>query len=105
MNRLTYQEDLEELLMSFKFMDITPCPTQAHFNEIINLMARYIDELIVNDFNKLLSILYRIDVSEEKVKGALAMDAGKASSGHTIARLLIERETEKIKLRAKYSKK
>ncbi|QGN24261.1 hypothetical protein [Elizabethkingia anophelis] len=73
--------------------------------EQFEALAFYLNHLIQSDFNRLLSILYRIDVSEDKVKSALALDAGKQSSGHTIARLLIEREMEKIKLRAKYSKK
>ncbi len=73
--------------------------------EQFEALVFYLNHLIQSDFNRLLSILYRIDVSEDKVKSALALDAGKQSSGHTIARLLIERETEKIKLRAKYSKK
>lgn len=73
--------------------------------EQFEALAFYLNHLIQSDFNRLLSILYRIDVSEEKVKSALAMDSGKQSSGHTIARLLIEREMEKIKLRKKYSKR
>ncbi|MGO3109515.1 MAG: hypothetical protein ACTIJ8_13700 [Sphingobacterium sp.] len=68
-------------------------------------LAGYLDGLIQSDFNRLLNILYRIDVSEEKVKRALAENQNKVPAGQVIAKLLIERETEKIKLRAKYSKK
>jgi hypothetical protein len=66
------------------------------------VLSGYLDGLIVSDFNKLLSILYRIDVQEEKVKKALVENKDKISAGMVIAKLLIERETEKIKLRAKY---
>ena len=77
-----------------------------HSNEEqFEALACYLDGLIQSDFNKLISILYRIDVSEEKVKNALAENKNKVSAGHIIAALLIERESEKIKLRAKYSKK
>jgi len=68
-------------------------------------LAKYLDHLVANDFNKLISILYRIDVSEDKAKKALAEDANTISPGHTLARLLIEREIEKIKFREKYSSK
>lgn len=73
--------------------------------EQFEAFAQYIDHLAQTDFNKLLNILYRIDVSEEKVKKALAENQNKVPAGQVIAKLLIERETEKIKLRAKYSKK
>lgn len=68
-------------------------------------LARYLDRLIQSDFNSLLSILYRIDVSEEKVKKALAENKDKLPAAQIIAQLLIEREIQKINLRAKYSKK
>ncbi len=68
-------------------------------------LARYLDRLIQSDFNSLLSILYRIDVSEEKVKKALAENKDKLPAAQIIAQLLIEREMQKINLRAKYSKK
>lgn len=73
--------------------------------EQFEALAFYLNHLIQSDFNRLLNILYRIDVSEEKIKSALTKNEGEQSSGHIIARLLIEREIEKIKLRAKYSKK
>ncbi|AIM39116.1 hypothetical protein KO02_22355 [Sphingobacterium sp. ML3W] len=73
--------------------------------EKFEVLARYLDRLIQSDFNQLLSILYRIDVSEEKVKNVLFENQNKIPAGELIAQLLIERENEKIKLRAKYSKK
>ncbi|CAI9686897.1 hypothetical protein EAVNVH72_03526 [Elizabethkingia anophelis] len=80
--------------------------SSQHSNEAkFEALAHYLDELIQSDFNRLLSILYRIDVSEEKVKKALAENKDKFPAGQIIAVLLIERETQKIKLRAKYSKK
>ncbi|CAI9685672.1 hypothetical protein CMT42_03535 [Elizabethkingia anophelis] len=79
--------------------------SQYSNEEQFEVLARYLDGLIQSDFNKLLSILYHIDVSEEKVKKALAENKDKLPAGQIIAALLIERENEKIKLRAKYSKK
>lgn len=68
-------------------------------------LANHLDELVSTNFNKLISILYRIDVSEEKARRALAEEAGIKSPGHTLARLLIEREAEKIKYREMYKKR
>ena len=71
--------------------------------EQFELLADFIDDLIRNDFNRLLSILYRIDISEEKLKRKLVENKDtKVRSAEIIARLLIDREEEKIISRAKY---
>lgn len=73
--------------------------------EQFELLSTYLNQLVQHDFNKLLTILYRIDVSEEKLKAALKNNADDNLSGPVIAKLLIQREQEKIKLRALFSKK
>lgn len=67
------------------------------------ILVNFIDDLIRNDFNRLLSILYRVDISEQKLKRKLAENKEtKVRSAEIIAHLLIEREEEKILSRAKY---
>jgi hypothetical protein len=84
--------------------------TKLHFEEEIGhlseseqfkKLADYIDNLVQTNFNKLLSILYQIDVPEERVKTALANNEGRQNAGFIIARLLVEREIEKIEFRKK----
>lgn len=74
----------------------------ADMKDQLAALSRYIEDLIHTDFRTLLNLLYRVDVSEKRVKEALAENKNNESAGLLIARLLIERETEKIKLRAKY---
>ena len=70
------------------------------------VLVAFIDDLIRNDFNRLLSILYRVDISEEKLKQKLAQSKESTiPSAEIIAHLLIEREQEKIVSRAKYRSK
>ncbi len=57
-----------------------------------------VNELIEHDFGKLLSILYRIDVSEQKLKQLLRSNSDKDAAA-TITGLIIERQMEKIKSR------
>lgn len=64
-------------------------------------LSNYLNDLIINDFNKLLRILYRIDISEEKLILTLANNQNK-NSGEVISNLLIEREMEKFKFREWY---
>lgn len=63
------------------------------------------NELIDKDFNKLVNLLYRIDISEKKLKIALQNQDKTISSGKTIAKLIIERQLQKLEFRKKFSKK
>ena len=65
-------------------------------------LAAYIHLLINNDFEKLISILYRLDVSEKKLKDLLAEKTA-GDAGILIADAIIERQLQKITSRKKYS--
>ena len=67
------------------------------------ILVGFIDDLIRNDFNRLVSILYRVDISETKLKQKLAENTDNTiPAAETIALLFIEREAEKILSREKY---
>lgn len=65
------------------------------------VLSEYIDHLIDKDFGKLLTILYRIDVSELKLRQVLEENAGEHASD-LIAKLILDRQLEKIKTREKF---
>ncbi len=73
--------------------------------ELFEALVQYVEQLIQGDFNRLMSILYRIDVSEEKVRAALENNKEELSAGYIIASMLVEREIEKMKFRANYRSK
>ena len=61
--------------------------------ENFEALIKYIDDLVKNDFNQLLRILYRVDISEEKLKKRIAENKDvHLSSAEIIAKLLVERE-------------
>jgi hypothetical protein len=60
-----------------------------------------IEQLIATDFEALLFLLYRIDVSEQKVRQMLAATGGEAAA-RTIAELIIERQKQKLLWREKF---
>jgi hypothetical protein len=66
--------------------------------ELETLLAGKLNELIRIDFNALVTILYRIDVNETKLKELLRTSAGE-DAGRIMARLIIERQEQKIKTR------
>lgn len=71
--------------------------------EQFEILVSFIDDLIRNDFNRLVSMLYRADISEEKLKQKLTENKDHTTpSAEIIALLFIEREEEKMVSRAKY---
>ena len=95
-------ENQKALISVFQSLQIEKYAANST-EEQFQILTEFIDKLIQNDFNRLLSILYRVDISEEKLKRTLSLNKDKQiSSASLIAKLLIEREAEKIISRAKY---
>ena len=67
-------------------------------------LSVHINHLIQSDFEKLVSLLYRIDVSEPKMRALLQHKQGEDSAA-PIADLIIERQLQKIISREKFSNK
>jgi len=65
------------------------------------MLINRINELLTTDFQKLVSILYRVDVSEAKLKLLLKENPG-TDAGLIIAELMIERQAQKIKSRQEH---
>jgi hypothetical protein len=64
-------------------------------------LASVINELLNKDFQKLIAILYRVDVDEVKLRYLLAKNPD-TDAGVTIADLLIERQWQKMNARASF---
>lgn len=68
--------------------------------ELISL----INELINEDFQSLIQLLYRIDVNEKKIRLYLEENSDKDAAS-VLADLIIERQLQKIESRKKYTYK
>ena len=77
---------------------------KGSYNEIHARLAEYINNLVKNDFDKLIFYLYRIDVNEQKLKTLLHQNP-KEDAGNIIATLIIERQQQKIKTRELFSQR
>lgn len=69
--------------------------------KIFAQLSLYVNGLINNDFEYLLSLLYRIDVDEKKIRFLLDSKPG-TNAGELIAGLIIERQLEKIKSKKQF---
>jgi hypothetical protein len=69
--------------------------------DLHKILSLAVCQLLLNDYQKLLALLYRIDVNEEKFQNAFKSDSSTLISDK-IAMLIIEREIEKAEWRKKY---
>jgi hypothetical protein len=69
---------------------------------LILQLADYINQLILTNFERLVQLLYRIDVSEAKLKYLLKENPAE-DAGRIIALLIIERQIQKIKFKKEMS--
>jgi hypothetical protein len=69
-----------------------------HSPEWWRQLVEAVNDLLVNDFNGLVQILYRLDVDENKIRASLAGNAG-TDAAELIAGLLLERQLQKLAFR------
>ncbi len=65
---------------------------------IFDTLSLAINDLILHDQHRLMAILYRIDVSESRIRQWLGQHKG-VDASRIIAQLIIDREKEKIRTR------
>ena len=94
----------EALILTRKILDLPVLKDgeEKNYDSLIKELSEYLDHLIATDFNKLIGILYRIDISQAKATAALANHTFKESPGESLANLIIARELEKVETRKKY---
>jgi len=69
-----------------------------------NQLVAFVNELITQDFNQLVTLLYRLDINEKKLKQTLA-DHPDQNAGELIAKLIVDRQEEKKKSREAFKQK
>jgi len=71
------------------------------YKERLAAIANRINILVATDFSRLISILYRLDISEKKLRGFLS-HPGNETAGEIIAKMIIERQLQKIEAKKRY---
>ena len=91
-----------------KFITFIPMGTD---NELLKLedltaeqMAAFINDLIDRDFARLVQLLYRLDVSEDKLKSVL-LEHPTGDAGDMIAGLIMERIAQREKAKELFKQK
>lgn len=78
-----------------------PVPKSLSHEDLYLLVLRHITFLLDHDFHQLILLLYRLDVSEEKLKVLLA-EQPYVDAAQLITALILERLSLKIKTRQQY---
>ena len=94
-----HTEELSQSLASY----FTLPDGEIAYEVLLQRLTDEIQYLIDFDLDKLWSVLYRIDVSEQKLKDVLATTPF-AQHAQGIAQLIIERQQQKIITRKQYKK-
>ena len=94
-------EDTFSLTLKDFQLDKTQYPAVQDSSELKTMVSAVISELMDSNFEKLLLILYRIDVNEEQVKRVISQDDPEMIADN-LAELVINRELEKIETRIRY---
>ena len=70
-------------------------------DQLEELLAETLNGWIRSDFNKLVQLLYRIDISETRLRSLLEENT-ESDTGLLIARLILERQWQKIQTRRSF---
>lgn len=76
-------------------------PAKISYEKLRETIAAFIHSLIEKDFNKLISLLYRLDINETRLRFLLHNNS-EANAGTIIAEMIIERQVQKIKSRREF---
>jgi len=74
--------------------------SKRSWEELKTAVSEYIDYLITHDRNKLMHVLYRVDVSEKLLKTNLQQEEKNAAA--IIADMILARQLEKIETRKQF---
>ena len=75
-------------------------PKDNSMEEVKTAIANQVNYLINHDFNKLVRILYKVDISEQQLK--INLQEHKEDAAMVIAEMIFEREMQKIKTRKQF---
>lgn len=98
--------DADELKLAYPFIEKELSFSCSDLTEEVWMKAftKRINDLILYDFNMLVSLLYRLDISETRLRKILKDQtySDSADTAEIICRMIIERQIEKIRSRKQY---
>lgn len=91
-------ENTKEIIQQIEHAWPIPLDKAQSYQQLRSTLSKQINQLINEDFEKLVFLLYRIDVDEARMRTLLA-EHGHGNSADVLADLVLERQLQKIKSR------
>ena len=91
----------EELIRSVVNDFGVEIPNGSSREEMLSKLSANINLLINTNFDRLISLLYRLDISEQRLKKELEENPGN-DAGDIIAGMIVERELQKLQSRKSF---
>jgi hypothetical protein len=87
--------------LSDKIVELSLSPKSENLDSLREKLIPLINQLINENFEALVQLLYRIDVNEKKIRIYL-QEKSNEDSAKVLADLIIERQLQKVESRRKY---
>jgi hypothetical protein len=81
---------------------VTAALPETEKEDLQKKLAQYIDHLIQNDFNRLVQLLYTLDIDERKLKSLLQQHPH-SDAAPIISHLIIDRQLQKAQTRQQFT--
>ena len=94
----------DELIQDINTIMTIALPEKISFKEVHSKLSAHINKLIKNNFESLVTLLYKIDINEDKLKIHLINNPNE-DAGNVIASLIIERLLQKAIFKKQFSNK
>lgn len=95
---MTENHNIDKLIKELQQCQLEKSEEVGFYNYLHKSLSETINYLIANDFSRLISILYRLDVSEKKL-ALLLKNIKDVTAGEIIAKMIIERQLQKLEVR------
>lgn len=102
MSKLEYLPETTSLITKDLFENQKQLSNIQDFKALLNLIKERVKLLISSDLQKLINLLYRLDVAESEVKNAFKL-MSEEDIADRISQLILEREIQKAEFRIRYS--
>ena len=95
--------DIQKAAVEFQKHLVLPAVSNISYDELVLYLAERINVLLKDDFSALVQLLYRMDISEAKLRYLLQTNTGEMAAT-IMAKLMIERQLQKIETRRSFKK-
>ncbi len=96
--------NIQQAANDFQQLLLLPVQTKMTYEQLVLWLTNKVSVLLKDDFSALIQLLYRLDISEEKLRYLLQQNKGEIGAT-IIAKQMIERQLQKIETRKMFLKK